>query len=153
MNLSLVLEQLGADIGLGALSLDADGQCSLLFDGEHEVTFTPNAEDHSLLLHCEVGTFSKLPSEACPELMQASLLGAETGGAALALHRGLDKIILWKRHDENFADVHALRQALEAFLAQAIHWKTRLADWKSSTRKNVEAPSQAEMLNNFDLFV
>ncbi len=60
-------------------------------------------------------------------LLDASLLGAQTGGAAFAVSRALGKVILWKRHDDAFDDVSALEQAINTFLAAVITWKERLA--------------------------
>lgn len=155
MEFATLLQELGTDIGIANLSLDTDGQCALLFDGEHEVTFTPDREDHSLLMHCEVGRLSAQDSDTCRKLMQASLLGAETGGSALSVHCGLDKIILWKRYDEDFVDLAALEQAINAFLAQVIHWKERLAIQGTSdvTPSGMETLSQRDVMNNLGMFV
>ena len=127
MELAALLAELGNALGIDDLGLDADGQCALLFDGEHTITFTPDSEDHSLILHSEVGKLSPQDDALCRTLLEASLLGAQTGGAAFAIHPELDAIILWKRHDAQFADMNSLQQALQAFLAQIIHWKQRLA--------------------------
>ena len=122
-----LLKQFGEAAGLGSLELDASGECALLFDGEHEVNFTRDEEDRSVLLYSEVGDASRLDKAACLALLQASLLGAQSGGGALAVHPALDTVVLWKRHDDAFPDLLALEQAVNAFLAQAVHWKARLA--------------------------
>ena len=155
MEFAILLEELGKAIGITNLSLDTDGQCALLFDGEHEITFTPDKEDHSLLMHCEVGRLSAQNSDTCRRLMQASLLGAETGGSALSVHCGLDKIILWKRYDEDFVDLAALEQAINTFLAQVIHWKERLAirDTSAATPSGMDALSQRDVMNNLGMLV
>lgn len=146
MEFAALLEQLGAAMGLEDLRPDADGQCALLFDGEHEVTFTPDIQDHSLILHCEVGSASALDRAACLALMQASLLGAETGGAALSVHTGLDKIILWKRYDENFQDLVAVRQAIDSFLPQVMYWKGRLGGQNAVLPEAEAMPSDSALL-------
>lgn len=151
MELSTLLEELGTSTGLDGLAFDADGQCSLLFDGEHEVTFVRDPEDRSLILYCELG---KLPAQAdglCLRLMQASLLGAETGGAALSVHGAQNTVVLWKRHDENFEDLTALKQALNAFLAQVIHWKERLPE--EERQEGGETSLERPDLNAYGMFV
>ncbi len=127
MEFATLLAELGNALGIDTLAPDADGQCALLFDGEHTITFTPDSEDHSLIMHGEVGKLPPHNDALCRTLLEASLLGAQTGGAAFAIHAKLDTIILWKRHDAQFTDVNSLQQALQAFLAQLIHWKHRLA--------------------------
>jgi hypothetical protein len=127
MEFSDLFREFGASIGLDELTLDADGSCTLKFDGEHDVTFTLDAEDRSLVIHCEVGEAGSLDKDKCLELMEASLLGAQTGVAALSVHTKLGKIILWKRHDDAHADAADLTKALNSFLAQVISWKERLS--------------------------
>lgn len=128
MDFSDALARLGAAIGLDGLALDENGSVSLLFDDEHEVAFTHDARDGAVILHAEVAGLSSLDEEGRRTLLRASLLGAETGGCALSAHEAADAVILWKRHDENaFQDENDLRKAVNAFLAQTMAWKARLA--------------------------
>ncbi len=126
MQFSDVMRELAAKIGIGPLQFDADGSVALLFDGEHEITFTPNAEDRAVLFHAELGPAPSRNSAACLQLLTASLLGAQTGGAALAIHEALGTVVLWKRHDDSFADCSDLERAVNLFLAQVIAWKEKL---------------------------
>ena len=151
MELTALFEELGTSMGIDRLTFDADGQCYLLFDGAHEVTFLHNQEDHALIMYCELGKLSAQADDICRELMQASLLGAETGGAALSVDSRLDVIVLWKRHDESFDSLPFLEQALNAFLTQAIQWKARLGPKNAS--RSEEKPIDSNLLNNFDMFV
>ncbi len=61
------------------------------------------------------------------KLFKASLLGAETGGAAFGVHFALNKLVLWKRHDDDFEDCAALEKAINVFIAQIIFWKEMLS--------------------------
>ncbi len=114
-------------IGIGPTGLDEDGSIALRFDDAFEITFTPDGDDESVLLHCEMGDAGTLDRDACMKLFKASLLGAETGGAAFGVHFALDKIVLWKRHDDDFEDCAALEKAINAFIAQIIFWKDQLS--------------------------
>ena len=106
----------------------SDGQgFSLLFDNEHEVEFEPDAEDGSVVFHAEVGDAAALGADEMRTLLEASLLGANTDGAAFSIDPRFGKVVLWKRCHE-FSGAAALRRELEAFLGQMIHWKKRLAD-------------------------
>ncbi|MBO5490273.1 MAG: type III secretion system chaperone [Desulfovibrio sp.] len=53
--------------------------------------------------------------------------GLADRGAAFAVVRNLGKIVLWKRHDDDFPDVAALERAINSFLTAVITWKGRLA--------------------------
>jgi hypothetical protein len=123
-----VLAEFGQATGLGELVLDDAGSCSLLFDGEHELTFTRGREedgDDAVFLYgvaADAGTLRD--AESCRSLLAASCLGAETGGAAFALYG--NSLILWKRH-EVFADCRALEKTVNGFLGRLIHWKEKLA--------------------------
>ncbi|MGX8718893.1 MAG: type III secretion system chaperone [Desulfovibrio sp.] len=122
-----LIKEFTQKIGLGPVGLDEDGSIALLFDDSFEITFTPDEDDGSVLLHCEMGAAGDLDREACMKLFKASLLGAETGGAAFGVHFALDKIVLWKRHDDDFEDCAALERAINAFITQIIFWKDQLS--------------------------
>jgi hypothetical protein len=113
-------------IGIGPTGLDEDGSIALLFDDAFEITFTPDGDDNSVLLHCEMGDAGRLDRDTCLKLFKASLLGAETGGAAFGVHFAQDKIVLWKRHDDDFKDCAELEKAINAFITQIIFWKDQL---------------------------
>ncbi|MBQ9406683.1 MAG: type III secretion system chaperone [Desulfovibrio sp.] len=137
-------------IGIGSPSFAADGSVAFLFDGEHEVTITPDADDRAILFHAEVGSSANLDKNACRRLLKASLLGAETCGAAFALHEALDTVLLWKRHDDAFAGCADFERAVNAFLAQVIVWKEQfqqqLADLgaaEPATASRPASPSDA----------
>ena len=130
-------------IGLGRLGLDADGSVGLMFDDMHELFFTPDAEDESLLVYCEMADAQNLEKEELLRLMKASLLGAETGGASFGIHDGLKKIVMWKRFDNSFEGVPDLEKKLNSFLGQVIFWKEHLADRFSESEMHHESEISA----------
>lgn len=134
-----IIREFGEKIGIDALTFDDEGSVTLLFDGEHEITFTPDADDHSVLFHAEMGSASHMDSNSYMKLLTASLLGAETGGAAFAIHEALGNIILWKRHDDVFNDCADFERAVTAFLGQVIAWKDKLNDIDSTNTQTTEA--------------
>lgn len=151
MEFSAILAQFGDAIGMSGLSLDADGSCTLLFDDAHEITFTCDAADHAVLLYSEVGKASDLreKSEAM-RLLSASLLGAQTGGAAFAVHEAMDAVILWKRYDDRFQDVADIEKAVNDFLPQVEEWKGRLQE---HTGESTPSSGDNVMPTGFGLFV
>lgn len=155
MEWTMTLERFGSSIGIDHLVPDVDNSCSLLFDSQYEVTFTHDEEDHSLLMYCEIGSASELGKEACLSLLKASLLGAETGGAAFSIHEKLDTVVLWKRYDDTLTDT-AMKEAVDGFLAQVMVWKERLAGLaKEHGSEETPAESSVDMntMNNFGMFV
>ncbi len=120
------LGDLSEKTGIGRLELDADGSVGLVFDNQHEIFFTPDAEDESLLVYCEMADTNGLEKEDLLRLMKASLLGAETGGASFGIHESLRKVVLWKRFDDSFEGAPDLEKKINAFLAQVIYWKENL---------------------------
>lgn len=121
-----LLAELGQKTGLGALAPDETGSCPLLFDGAHELTLTWDEADSTVFFYGRVADGDTPRGEAgWRSLLAACCLGAETGGAAFALH-GPD-LLLWKRHDA-FADFGDLEKALNSFLARLIQWKEKLAE-------------------------
>ncbi|MCR5562250.1 MAG: type III secretion system chaperone [Desulfovibrio sp.] len=126
MQFSLVLDELAKKCGLG--SFEPGGELSLLFDGQHTVTFQSDPDDRSVVLFAEICDVDTLSPDRLGDLMEASLLGSQTEGASFAVARNLAKLILWKRHDDDFSDVAALERAINSFLSAVITWKAKLAE-------------------------
>ena len=145
MEWTTTLERFGSSIDIDHLAPDVDGSCALLFDSRDEVTFTHDKEDHALFMYCEIGDASGLSKDACLALLEASLLGAETGGAALSIHKALGRVVLWKRFDDN---------AVNAFLAQVSVWKKKLAELCSApgVEETPSGGSSLDTMSNFGMF-
>ena len=155
MEWNTALESFGRSLGIDNLVPDADGSCSLLFDGENEVTFTHDKEDHALFMYSEIGDASDLSGKACLALLEDSLLGAKTGGAALSVHGALGRVVLWIRFDESALTPDILSLVVNDFLAQVQTWKKRLTELCTAPGA-AEAPSEGSSLDamtNFGLFV
>ena len=124
MKLADAMNELAGVAGIGPVVPDGDGSVTFLFDGEHEVTFSPEA-DGCVVLQCEIGDAGTLTDGACRALLEASY--SESGGAAFAIHRALGKVVLWKLHGE-FDSRSALERAVNDFLGQVVVWKKKIAD-------------------------
>ncbi|HJD96513.1 type III secretion system chaperone [Mailhella massiliensis] len=154
MEWTTTMERFGASIGIDHLAPDTGNCCSLLFDSQDEITFTHDEEDRSLLLYSEIGSASGLSREACLTLLKASLLGAETGGAALSIHDRLDQVVLWKRYDDNTLTADTMKDAVNSFLAQISFWKKRLAELATEYEtENTPGENSAITMDNFGMFV
>lgn len=155
MEWNTTLESFGSSLGIDGLAPDADGSCSLLFDGENEITFTHDEEDRAIFMYCEIGDAADLSRNACLALLEASLLGAETGGAALSVHGALGRVVLWKRFDDSALNPDTLGLAVNDFLAQVAVWKKKLAELCSAPDQE-ETPSEdanLDTMSNFGMFV
>lgn len=115
----------------GLSGVESGDSLSLLFDGQHDVTFQCNKSDRSVLMFTEICNVTDMRGSWAEMLLQASLLGAQTEGAAFAVSSRLGKVILWKRYDDAFEDESALEQAINSFLTAVITWKDRLATQKA----------------------
>ena len=122
MELASLIEDLGKACGL-ELTLD-EGRCTLRFDGEHDVTI--ERDGNAVILHGIAGDGGCLSNpDNLRILLTASFLGAETDGGALSVWERTGEIVLWKRFDA-FTDYPDFEAAINAFLAQLIHWKARI---------------------------
>ena len=111
MELASLIEDLGKACGL-ELTLD-EGRCTLRFDGEHDVTI--ERDGNAVILHGIAGDGGCLSNpDNLRILLTASFLWERTG-----------EIVLWKRFDA-FTDYPDFEAAINAFLAQLIHWKARI---------------------------
>ena len=131
------MNELASAAGMGPMAADDAGGTTLLFDGEHEVTFSP-AADGGVMLQCEVGDAGILGDGACRALLESSF--SETGGAAFAIHRALGKVVLWKICGE-FESRAAIEKAVNDFLGQVVSWKKKLADGDLGAPSAAESPA------------
>lgn len=125
MELIHAMNDLAAAIGMRPVEPEESGGFTLLFDGEHEVAFVPDGS--ATFFHAVVGEAADLDREALLSLLEASLLGADTDGAAFGIHKALGEVVLWKRYGE-FSGKADLETAIHAFLGQVLEWKRRLAE-------------------------
>lgn len=125
MDLIHAMNELAAAIGMRPVEPEESGGFTLLFDGEHEVAFAPDGTD--TVFHAVVGEAADLDRNALLSLLEASLLGAGTDGAAFGIHEALGTVVLWKRYGE-FSGKTDLETAIHAFLGQVLEWKRRLAE-------------------------
>lgn len=137
MDLIHAMNELAAGIGMRPVEADETGGFTLLFDGEHEMSFAPDGG--GTVFHAPVGEADRLDREGLLSLLEASLLGAETGGAAFGLHRAAGKLVLWKRYGE-FSGRADLESAIHLFLGQVIEWKRRLASGDFAAPAASEVP-------------
>ncbi len=126
MNIQALLNELSAVTGIDDLRLDENGQCSLKFDNEHEVTFAEDAEDQALLLYAPLGLKSDFwEAETLKQLLTDSFLGSATAGAAFGINPQDGTLYLWKRFNGEFADFGLFEQAINGFLGQVVFWKAK----------------------------
>lgn len=141
MELIHAMNELAAGIGMQPVEPDETGGFTLLFDGVQEVSFAPDGDKS--VFHATVGEAARLDREGLLALLEASLLGAETGGAAFGLHRATGEVVLWKRYGE-FTGRADLEAAIGKFLGLALEWKRRLAEGKT-----VPPPAEAPFPSAF----
>ena len=123
MEFIAALNEIASRIGLGALEPDESGSVTLLFDGEHEVSFVPDGAEGVVYFQSEIADASSLGDGDCRSLMEASL--SDTDGAAFSIGSETGKLILWKRFGE-FPSCAALETAINEFLGQIACWQEQL---------------------------
>ena len=136
MKLIEALNELASRAGIAQIVPEKTGCVTLLFDNEHEVSFVPEEDGCGVCFQCEVGDASQLGPDGCRALLEASY--SETDGAAFAIHRALEKGILWKRFGE-FYTCAEFEKAVNGFLGVAIAWKTRFASGNFTARTETPA--------------
>lgn len=147
MDIPSVLHELASRTGLDELALDAERRCSICFDEEHTITFEHNPDDGALLLYAVIGSEPGLrEAQTARALLEASLLGAQTDGAAFGLDARTGEALLWKRLDEYFVTYSAFEQAVNRFLVQVIHWKEALSALAAAPEEEANASPQIPLL-------
>lgn len=79
-------------IGMGSVSLDEEGRCSLLFDEKFSVTLEPHRETGALVVFAEIGSVpADWEHEFCQKMLEANYFWQHTGGlGTLALAPAVD---------------------------------------------------------------
>ena len=128
MEFPLLIEELGQQSSLEGLRLDSEGCCSVLFDDQHEVEFQWDQETNTVLFWCTVGELSSLTEPLARLLLNGSVFGSATDGAAFGIFEPLDAIILWQRAPGGFEDLTDFTSAINRFLAQCSFWKSKIRE-------------------------
>ena len=146
MELIHAMNELAAGIGMRPVEADETGGFTLLFDGVQEVSFAPDGD--GAVFHAPVGEAAGLDREGLLSLLEASLLGSGTGGAAFGLHRDAGELVLWKRYGE-FSGRADLERAIGEFLGVALEWKGKLSAGEFVAPPAAEAPGPSAFGGSF----
>lgn len=117
MTVNNLLAEFGRKAGLGALSLDDKGVCRLSFDGTLVVDLEHDSSAGVLHLYAVVGSIPADGKESLfARLLEANLFGAQTSGAALAIDRQRNEILLCRSIMPDALDAMAFEKILESFV-------------------------------------
>ncbi len=124
MTLDDLLSDFAKRSGLGRLSRDAGGICTLVFDDVFSVDI--EARESQLILSSVVGAADDLEEETMRAILSANLFGNGTGGGVLAIDDVDDTLVLWR--EASLADLHSenFQHLLEEFLASLQTWRQAL---------------------------
>ena len=76
-----LVNEYASDIGLGSLSLDAAGRCSLLFDDKFSVTLESQPETNALIFFAEIGSIpADREQDFCRVMLEGNYFWQHTGG-------------------------------------------------------------------------
>ena len=130
------IRALGAAMGLPQLSLDADGQCELLVDGDLSVLFVGEPKGDALDLFARLGE-PALAEGLALALAEANFTGASRGGGWLAVDPTTSDVVLRQRITADRLDAVAVRGFAEA----ALHWRAALPSLHAPAAATPAAPS------------
>lgn len=118
-----MLERFGASLGIEGLALDEYHSCMLAV---RDVAFILQWGEaaQSVLIYASVGTLSHAEDEGalCRHLLEASCLGAGTGGFTLGVQPEMGTVILSGRMPGAALSEESLGRWVSAFVQQAEKW-------------------------------
>ena len=123
-----LLKDLGKSVGLPDLKPSDDGLCSLRFDDRVTIDLEANDETGALIFSSIVGTLMPYQTEKLyPELLEANLLWAGTGGATLGVDPATLSVFMC--YQEKMGEMEFLRfqELLKGFSDTALFWNQRLS--------------------------
>jgi len=124
-----LLQELGKNIGLPDLKANDEGLCSLRFDDRVTIDLEYHEESTSLIFSSIIGTLLAHQTEKIyPDLLEANLLWAGTGGATLGVDPvTLSAFLCYKERIEEM-DFIRFQDLLKGFSDVAIFWNKRIQE-------------------------
>jgi hypothetical protein len=128
-----LLKELGASVGLPDLKPSDDGLCSLRFDDRVTIDLECNDETGAIIFSSIVATLLPYQTEKLyPELLEANLLWAGTGGGTLGVDPATLSVFIC--YQEKIIGMEFLRfqELLKGFSDVALFWNKRLQEGENS---------------------
>ncbi len=123
-----LLKDLGKSVGLPDLKPSNDGLCSLRFDDRVTIDLEANEETGALIFSSVVGTLLPYQTEKFyPELLEANLLWAGTGGATLGVDPATLSVFMCYQEKMEGMEFLRFQELLKGFSDTALFWNNRLA--------------------------
>jgi hypothetical protein len=143
-----LLQSLGLDLGLPSLRFDANGCARLAIDGAPALNFERDAKG-SIHLYSVLCSQPQEGREALyAQLLQGNLFGTSTGGGALAVDESKREVVLCRTIFIDQTTAPAFMSQVEAFVAAAEDWKSRLSSPQTAGTPSAPVPA-TPMLNHF----
>lgn len=124
-----LVNDLGRQLGLEGLCLDASGCCQLAFDGRWLVTLVLHPSGDRLVMHCAISSPGEIEPAALLAMLQGNFMGCAAWGGSLAIAPDRRACVQQEvALNQAGLESRRLRQALERLLAAAETWALRLLE-------------------------
>lgn len=136
MDINAILQDLSTKSGT-TLMLDNDNRLTLNFDDLYDVTLELNKDNNTVCLYASIlAKASSLSKNNLLMLLQDNLLGVQTKGCSFAINKQNDELVLYKLHENSFADVYQFENELNSFIEIAITYVEKLDSMKNDNEDN-----------------
>lgn len=126
MDINVILEELGRNMGLSKVALDHNGVCRLVFDKVLVVDIEATKDDF-VYLHAVVGQIPhQQKQELYQALLEANLFGKGTGSASFGIDVPRNEILLYRRFYMDRTDYKDFVDGLEQFVNILELWMKKL---------------------------
>jgi hypothetical protein len=118
-----LLADLGNELKIGPLTLDAGGYVQLCFEEDLVVMIKVEEEPPTLTLFCRVGEAPDNHPEFAEELLSSNLFWRDTAGATLSLERYSRSVILAKQFSTASLESEGVfAREMKAFIESCREW-------------------------------
>ncbi len=143
-----LLRDLGTSVGLPDLKPSNDGLCSLRFDDRVTIDLEFNEETGALIFSSIVSTLLPYQTEKVyPELLEANLLWAGTGGATLGVDPATFSVFMCYQEKMEGMEFLRFQELLKGFSDVALFWNKRLQQGEASSPTNKKSSPVATDAN------
>ena len=129
MKLEELLKQLGKDMGMGEIKLDAQKGCSLVLDGRLRVFIESAPDEKSFFVYSVMGPIpadNEARLALYDVLMEAHLFGLLSGGATFGASSRFGGVVLSRAFDLKYVTYEIFYHSLEKFINAYEMWVSRL---------------------------
>ncbi|MCB1111704.1 MAG: type III secretion system chaperone [Chlamydiales bacterium] len=144
MNIKNILLEYGKESGLGKLTLNEQGKCTLFINNTFLICFEPAESREGFFAYSVIEGVDTEDKDQLTALLQGNLFGSETGLASIGYDPVTRSIVFFEYFDDEQTDYSEFKRRMSEFVSYLHYWKAKL-----TFRQSDAVPKNEEERNIF----